>query len=84
MLAGLPVVASDVGGVGEAVVDGETGLLVPAGDPAALAAALRRLLADPGLRERMGQRGRSIAAERFLAGRMARDFEQLYSRLLTG
>jgi glycosyltransferase involved in cell wall biosynthesis len=65
MAAGLPVVASDVGGVAEAVVDGETGLIVPAGDAAALAGALERLLEDPGLRRRFGERGRERARRLF-------------------
>src|SRR5207245_4136839 len=46
--AGVPVVATPVGGIPENVVDGETGLLVPPRDPAALAAAINRLLEDPG------------------------------------
>jgi glycosyltransferase involved in cell wall biosynthesis len=65
MAAGLPVVASDVGGVAEAVADGETGLLVPPADPKALADALGRLLADPELRQRLGRRGWERANERF-------------------
>jgi glycosyltransferase involved in cell wall biosynthesis len=65
MAAGLPVVASNVGGVAEAVVDGETGLLVPAGDAPALADAIERLLADPGLRRRLGARGRERARRCF-------------------
>ena len=72
MAAGLPVVASDVGGVPELVVDGVTGLLVPPGDPAALAAALERLLADAALRRRLGAAGRERAEERFDV-RAARD-----------
>ena len=55
---GLPVVAHAVGGVPEAVVDGVTGILVPPGDRSALTAALARLLADPGLRRRLGAAGR--------------------------
>ena len=83
MLAGRPVVASDVGSVPEAVLDGETGLLVPPGDAAALADALRRLLDDPELRRRMGERGRTIVRERFTAARMARDYERLYAEVLS-
>jgi glycosyltransferase involved in cell wall biosynthesis len=56
--SGLPVVATTVGGIPEIVVDGETGLLVPPEDPAALAKALERLIADPGLRSRLGTAGR--------------------------
>ena len=57
MLAGLPVVASDVGSVAEAVVDGETGLLVRPDDPAAFAQAVGRVLADVDLRRRLGEAG---------------------------
>ena len=60
-----PVVASDVGGLRDLVLDGETGLLVPPRDPAALRAALERLLADAGLRRRLGDAGRARALERF-------------------
>lgn len=60
--AGLPVVASRAGGVPEAVEDGVTGILVPPGDPAATAAAVRRLLGDPALAAAMGAAGRARAA----------------------
>ncbi|MGY1836929.1 glycosyltransferase [Blastococcus sp. SYSU DS0510] len=62
MAAGLPVVASDVGGIPEVVRDGETGLLVPPGDVAALAAALDRLVADDRLRGRLARAARWRAA----------------------
>jgi len=55
-----PVVASDVCGFHETVRDGETGLLVPSGDPALLAHAVIRLLNDPDLRRRMGHAGRTM------------------------
>lgn len=58
MRAGLPVVASAVGGIPEAVVDGRTGALVPPGDPAALSRRLAPLLDDPELRRRLGTAGR--------------------------
>jgi glycosyltransferase involved in cell wall biosynthesis len=61
--AGKPVVASDIGGLSDVVIDGETGLLVPAGDREALAAAMARLLADAGLRERMGETALRRAAD---------------------
>jgi glycosyltransferase involved in cell wall biosynthesis len=60
-----PVVATDVGGLRDLVVDGETGIVVPARDPAALRLALDRLLSDRGLRRRLGAAGRERAAERF-------------------
>ena len=63
MLTGLPVVASNVRGPAEQVVDGMTGLSVPAGDAAALGSALGRLVRDPELRVRMGQAGRLRALE---------------------
>ena len=78
MLARRPVVAADVGSVAEGVVDGETGVLSPPEDPARLAAAARDLLADPGARERMGERGRALALERFAPEAAAAAFEQLY------
>jgi glycosyltransferase involved in cell wall biosynthesis len=60
-----PVVATDVGGLRDLVVDGETGLVVPPRRPDALRAALERLLADPDLRRRLGTTGRLRAQERF-------------------
>jgi len=65
MALGRPVVASDVGGNGEAVADGETGLLVAAGDGAAAAAALAQLAADPARAREMGERGRARQRQRF-------------------
>ena len=65
MACARPVVATAVGGVAEAVADGETGRLVPAGDPAALAAALAALLNDPDLAHAMGQQARQVALARF-------------------
>jgi glycosyltransferase involved in cell wall biosynthesis len=61
MAAGRPVVASAVGGLASTVIDGETGLLVPPGDPSALAAALERLLDDRALAWRLGASGRDRA-----------------------
>jgi glycosyltransferase involved in cell wall biosynthesis len=69
MAAGVPVVATAVGGVPELVSDAETGILVPPRDPAALARALGALAADADLRERMGEAGRRRAEREFsLAG----------------
>jgi glycosyltransferase involved in cell wall biosynthesis len=80
MAHGRPVVATPVGGTSEAVVDGETGILVPPRDPASLAGALRRL-ADPALRERLGAAGRRRATERFSADEMARRMLEIYDEV---
>jgi glycosyltransferase involved in cell wall biosynthesis len=69
MAMGKPVVATASGGVPEIVVDGETGVLVTPADPAALAGAVRALLADPARRHRLGQAGRArVETEFSLAG----------------
>lgn len=65
MAAGVPVVASRVSGIPEVVVDGETGWLVPAEDPAALARVLAEVLADPAEAKRRGEAGRRRVAERY-------------------
>jgi glycosyltransferase involved in cell wall biosynthesis len=65
MAHGRPVVAGDVGGLRDLVVDGETGYLVPPRDVQGLREALERLLADRELRRRFGEAGRRRAAERF-------------------
>jgi len=82
MLAGLPVVATPVGSVAEAVDDGETGLIVPADDPVSLAVALRALRDNPGRRERLGARGREVAASGMTASRMAQRWLALWEQLL--
>jgi glycosyltransferase involved in cell wall biosynthesis len=69
MSAGVPVVASRLSGIPELVEDGVTGLLVPPGDPAALAAALARLARDPALCERLGRAGRERVVREFSVGR---------------
>lgn len=65
MSASLPVISTEVGGVSEAVEDGQSGLLVPPGDAAALTTAIVRLASDAALRRRMGQRGNEIYRTRF-------------------
>jgi glycosyltransferase involved in cell wall biosynthesis len=75
MACGLPVVSTDLPtAVPWVNQNGVTGLVVPPGDPDALAAAINRLLEDPALRSRMGEAGRRRAAEQFSAERMVRDF----------
>jgi glycosyltransferase involved in cell wall biosynthesis len=80
MLAEVPVVASDVGSVSEAVIDGETGLLVAPDDVDALASAIARLLRD-GDRAALGREGRKRVLDRFSVERMARQFEAVYSEV---
>lgn len=82
MLAGLPVVASDVGSVSECVLDGETGSVVPADDRERLAEAIRTLLESADLRARMGERGRERARSLFTVDVMARSYERLYAEIL--
>ena len=65
MAAGLPVVATAVGGTPEVVLDEQTGLLTPPGDPQAMAAALERLLSDPALRQEMGAAGQARVSASF-------------------
>ena len=81
MLAGLPVVASDVGSVAEAVLDGQTGSLVRRDDPISLAGAVRDLLEDPERARELGRKGRELALERFTSAAMARAFEELYDEV---
>ena len=83
MAAGRPIVATDVGGVRDAVRAGENGLLVPPGAPAAFAAALRTLFRDPGLRRTMGAAGAARARQEFHAEHVVGSLERLYERLLT-
>lgn len=83
MLAARPVVATRVGSVAEAVIDGETGILVEKDDVAGLAIALRRLRDDPTLRSRCGQKGREIAKARFTVEHMVKSYESLWYNVLS-
>jgi glycosyltransferase involved in cell wall biosynthesis len=76
--AGVPVAATPVGGIRETVVDGETGLLVPTGDPPALAAAIRRLLEDRPAAEAMAAEAKRRVRERFSVERMVEETLRLY------
>jgi glycosyltransferase involved in cell wall biosynthesis len=78
MASGTPIVASRVGGIPEAVADGREGLLVPPGDVPALTVALRRLLADPGLRRRLAEAARERVLGEFGVGAMATAYQSLY------
>jgi L-malate glycosyltransferase len=78
MAAGLPIVASGVGGILELIDDNRTGLLVPADDAAALAARLCEVLEHPDLASRLGDTARAEAQARYSFDRMVRAFEDLY------
>lgn len=82
MAAGLPVIATRVGGTPEVVLDGQTGLLVEAGDAPAMAAAITRLLDDPALAHRLGQEGRRRVIERFDDRTMLARYEALYQTVV--
>ncbi len=82
MAAGKPVVATNTGGTPEAVIDGETGLLVAPGDPVGLAEAIYTLLSDKDLRRKMGAAGSARVAAFFDNGVMMAKLQNLYSRLL--
>jgi glycosyltransferase involved in cell wall biosynthesis len=83
MLAGLPVAAAAVGGVTDVVIDGETGRLAPARDPAALAEAVIAALEDPEGSRRMADNARRRVAERFSAAAMAEGTLAVYRKLLS-
>ena len=82
MALGKAVIATDHGGPREILAHGESGLLVPPGDPTALAGALDGLLRDPARRERLGAAARHRVEERFDVGRLAGRIEEIYGRLL--
>jgi hypothetical protein len=84
MRAGLPVLATDVAGVSEAVVDGETGFLVARGDVDEVERRLSQLLSDPALRERMGRAGRRRYEQQFASRFFIDNTLAVYERLLSG
>jgi glycosyltransferase involved in cell wall biosynthesis len=83
MAASLPIVASGVGGIRELIEHDRTGLLVPAGDAAALAARLLRIMTEPGLAGRLGHAARIAAHTRYSFDRMVASFDALYTAQLT-
>jgi glycosyltransferase involved in cell wall biosynthesis len=82
MAASLPVVATNVGGNGEAIQDGVSGVIVPPEDPNALAAAIVQLLSDPAKARRMGAEGKRLAAEKFTTEAMMTQITNVYQCLL--
>jgi glycosyltransferase involved in cell wall biosynthesis len=84
MGCGVPVVASDAGGLPEVVQDGVTGRIVPQGNAGALARAIGDLLSDDAMRARMGQAGRARALQLFNWDVTAQQFVSLFLALLPG
>ena len=82
MAAGLPMVVTDVGGNAEAVVDGDTGRVVPPHDPQALAEAIWRVATDPE-RRLMGERGRDRVQRFFSLNACVDAYEALYREVIT-
>lgn len=78
MSAGVPVVASNVGGITDVIQDGAQGILIEPDDPHALIGALKCLLGDPALRSRLGNAGRSHVEEKFSISRMAENHLAIY------
>src|SRR2546423_5276598 len=83
MAASLPVVATDVGGVREAIVEGETGHIVASGDDEAMAARIIQVLSDDENGRTMGARGKAIVADRFSSEHHLRNTLELYDELLS-
>ena len=83
MAAGLPVVATDVGGVREAIVEGETGHIVASGDDQAMAARIIQVLKDDENARMMGARGKAIVSEKFSSEHHLHNTLELYDELLS-
>lgn len=81
MAAEKPVVATDIGGIPEVVNDGETGFLVPPGDPEALAGAIIELLQNPHKAKTMGEKGRARVKKKFTTKKMLSEIENVYQSL---
>jgi sugar transferase (PEP-CTERM/EpsH1 system associated) len=82
MASGLPVVATQVGGADEMIVDGQTGILVPAGEAGRLADALERLVSDESLRRAMGRAGQERAHDQFSLERMIKTYQAFYCDIM--
>ncbi len=82
LAAGVPAVATNVGGVRDVLEDGVSGFVVRAGDTHAMAERLERLARDPDLRRRMGEAGSAKVHDRYAVSRLVNDVDELYRRLL--
>ena len=81
MAAGLPVISTPLAGVPEMVEPDVNGELVPERDPAAICAAMERLISDPARARRLGDRGRQIAREKFSIETSARQLREIFSKV---
>jgi glycosyltransferase involved in cell wall biosynthesis len=84
MAAGLPVVATAVGGTPEVIVDGQQGILVPARSPEKIGQAILELARNPALRQRLGTAGRRRVQDRFTVDRMVAEYMEVYRSCLGG
>ena len=84
MSAGVPVVASNVGGIADVIQDGIQGILIEPDDPSALIGALQCLLGDSELRNRFGNAGRSHVEEKFSISRMTESHLEIYGSVSEG
>jgi glycosyltransferase involved in cell wall biosynthesis len=82
MASGLPVIATDVGGIPEVVIDRETGLLIQPSNSQAIADAVVLLFNDPNLRIRLGDAGRTFVYAQFSAQTLVKEMETVYKHLL--
>jgi glycosyltransferase involved in cell wall biosynthesis len=83
MAAARPVVVTDVGGAREAVVEGQTGYIVPSGDDEQMAARIITLLREPGRARAMGERGQEVVRQKFSSQAQLENTHALYERLLS-
>ena len=83
MAVGLPVVATDVGGVREAIIEGQTGFIVPAGDDAQMAARIIEVLSDDNWAREMGTLGRGVVGDKFSSEHHLRNTLELYEEVLS-
>jgi len=81
---GKPIIATDVGGNAEAVVMGDTGILIPPNDPVQLANAILQLYQNPSLRMAMGEKGKKRVQDNFSLEQMVKKMEDFYIQILEG
>ncbi|MFA6078300.1 MAG: glycosyltransferase family 4 protein [Candidatus Omnitrophota bacterium] len=82
LASGRPCIASDVGGISDVIKNGESGVLVPVGDPASIARAVLALLEDMSSAKRLGDKGKSVVRERFSLSDMSDNVRKVYERVL--